>query len=288
RHAYGPADTHDFITAVKEMTGQNLDWFFEQWLFSPGHPVFDVSYHWDGSTKQVKMNIVQTQDTSGRIPVFKTPVVIAVVTEAGKMSEKFWLEHRVEAFEIACDTPPLMVRFDEGNFLLKEWTFKKTTEELIYQLKHDDVIGRMWAASQLGQIKADASSTAAVLESARDDLFWSVRRAAIESLGAAEHEAHVNVLKQECRDQNSRVRAAALRALGDSRQPDLVAFFEVRFERDTSYLAQAEALRSIGKCGDSTSASFLEDAGKMPSHRQVLKRAADWALKEINQTADSK
>jgi aminopeptidase N len=175
-----------------------------------------------------------------------------------------------------------MVRFDEGNFLLKEWTFKKTAPELIYQLKHDDVIGRMWAASKLGKIRKDASIAAALLESGRNDPFWSVRRAAIENLGAPKNKKHTRVLKRKCVDENSRVRAAALQALGDSGQAGLVAFFIDRFEKDRSYVAQAEALRSIGKCGDSSSAVFLEEAAKMKSHRNILKRAADRALKQIS------
>jgi aminopeptidase N len=282
KHAYDSADTHDFVIAVKEMTGRNLEWFFEQWFFSPGHPVFDVSYHWDDSNKKVKLKIVQTQDTSGRIPVFKTPVVIAVVTKEGKKSEKVWLKEKVEEFEIACDQTPLMVRFDEGNFLLKEWTFVKTTKELIYQLKNDDVIGRMWAASELGKIKKDAPVVAALLESGRNDPFWSVRKAAIENMGAPKSREHTSVLKRKCVDKNSRVRAAALQALGDSGQAKLVAFFMERFEKDDSYVAQAETLRSIGKCGDSSSAGFLEKAARMKSHRNILRKAADWALKQIN------
>ena len=282
KHAYDSADTHDFVIAVKEMTGRNLEWFFEQWFFSPGHPVFDISCHWDDSNKKVKLKIVQTQDTSGRIPVFKTPVVIAVVTKEGKTSEKVWLKEKVEEFEIACDQIPLMVRFDEGNFLLKEWTFVKTTKELIYQLKNDDVIGRMWAASELGKIKKDAPVVAALLESGRNDPFWSVRKAAIENMGAPKSKEHTSVLKRKCVDKNSRVRAAALQALGDSGQAELVAFFVERFERDNSYVAQAEALRSIGKCGDSSSAGFLGKAARMKSHRNILKKAADWALKQIS------
>ena len=282
KHAYGPADTHDFITAVKEMTGQNLDWFFEQWFFSPGHPVFDVSYHWDSSAKKVKLKIAQTQDTSGRIPAFKTPVVIAVVTAEGKKTERVRLKEKVEQFEIACDQEPLMVRFDEGNFLLKEWTFEKTTQELIFQLEHDDVIGRMWAASQLGKIKKDASAAASLLESARNDPFWSVRRAAIEELGTPESKEHTSFLKQKCFDRNSRVRAAALQALGNSRQVELATFFAECFDKDNSYVAQAEALKAIGKSGDSSSVGFLENAATMTSHRNILKRAAEQALKQIN------
>ena len=286
KHAYGSADTHDFMTAIKEMTGQNLDWFFEQWFFSPGHPVFDVSYRWDDTNNKLELKIAQTQDTSGRTPIFKTPVVIAVVTADGKKTEKVWLEEKVEKFAIGCDKAPLMVRFDEGNFLLKEWIFEKTTQELIYQSKHDDVIGRMWAASELGKIKEDTSAVAALLEMARNDPFWSVRKAAIEGLGTPQNEERTSVLKQKCFDRNSRVRAAALQALGDSRQVELVAFFVERFKKESSYLAQAEALKSIGKCGDGSSAGFLQNAAKMTSPRNILKKAAEKALKQISSSVN--
>ena len=282
KHAYEAVDTHDFMTAIKEMTGQNLDWFFEEWFFSPGHPVFDVSYRWDDSHKNIQLRIAQTQDTSGKTPLFKTPVVIAVVTAEGKKTEMVWLEEKVEEFDIACDKRPLMVRFDEGNFLLKEWTFEKTSQELMYQLEHDDVIGRMWAASELGEIKNDTSVVAALLESVQNDPFWSVRKAAIEGLGTPETKKLTSVFKQKCLDRNSRVRAAALQALGDSKQAELVEFYAERFEKDSSYVAQAEALKSIGKSGEGSSAEFLENAGRMTSPRNIIKKAAEWATHQLS------
>ncbi|MFC2169947.1 M1 family metallopeptidase [Acidobacteriota bacterium] len=123
KHAFQPVDTHDFLTAIKEATGQNMDWFFEKWLLTPGHPIFDVSYSWNIGTKKLTLKIVQTQDTSGRIPVFITPMLLGFVTPSSKRAERIWLGKKEEVFEFDCDQKPLMVRFDEGNYLLKEWTF---------------------------------------------------------------------------------------------------------------------------------------------------------------------
>ncbi|HEA64654.1 MAG TPA: hypothetical protein ENI02_00720 [Candidatus Aminicenantes bacterium] len=84
KYSYDVVDTHDFMKAIKEVTGQNFDWFFEQWFFKPGHPVFDISYSWNEDIEKLKPIIIQTQDTSKGIPVYKAPVRIAIVTPRRK------------------------------------------------------------------------------------------------------------------------------------------------------------------------------------------------------------
>ncbi|MEE8604635.1 MAG: M1 family metallopeptidase [Candidatus Aminicenantaceae bacterium] len=281
KHEFQAVDTHDFMKAVKEATGKNMDWFFEQYIFAPGHPVFDVSYVWDEAASKVNLTVRQVQDTSIGVPIYKIPVIIGIHTNEGKVSEKVWIEKQEEVFEFSVDEKPLMVRFDDGNYLLKEWTFDKSVDELLYQLNNDDVIGRSWAASELIKHKDNAEVANALIESARNDDFWDVRQSAVETLGLLKREEDIELFKEICRDEKSRVRAAALNALGDFGKTELVAFFKERFETENSYLAQAEALQSIGKCGDQSQIPFLEDAAQIKSYRNVIKRAAESAIKTI-------
>lgn len=281
KHEYQAVDTHDFMISVKDITGQNLDWFFEQCIFKPGHPVFDISYAWDEKSKILRLKVVQTQDTSKGIPIYKIPVIIGIITPEERMSKKVWIKQKEQAFEFSVKEKPLMVRFDEGDYLLKEWTFDKSLDELLYQLKKDDVIGRSWAASELSKYKGDSRTIKGLIESAQNDEFWAVRTNAVETLGKTKQGGLIDLFKEKCKDKNSKVRTAALRILGNYRNPELMSLFKEQFEKDDSYLAQAEALRSIGKCGDRLQLSFLENAAKMKSPSNVIKRAADWAIKEI-------
>jgi len=308
KHAFQPADTHDFLTAIKDATGQNLDWFFDQWLLSPGHPIFDVSHTWDEDTRRLKWRIVQTQDTSRGIPIFRTPVILGIVTPEGRRSEKAWIEKQTEVFEFGCEQKPLMVRFDEGNNLLKEWTFVKSVDELLYQLEFDDVIGRMWAASQLIPHHADTRARAALIERAQEDSHWAVRRDTLYILGGYQgvtqmdydrgnipwtrlnegfdpgrflSEDLIDFLKQRDEDSNSKVRAAALWGLGNLRKKALIPYFQERFQQDDSYRAQAAALVAVGKSGDPAAASWLEKARRIESPTDILRRASDWALEEL-------
>ncbi len=48
-------ETNDFEAAIEEATGQNLYWFFDQWVYKAGYPVFDVSYEWSDTAKAVRL-----------------------------------------------------------------------------------------------------------------------------------------------------------------------------------------------------------------------------------------
>lgn len=291
-HAYQAVDTHDFQIAVKQASGRNLDWFFDQWVFRAGHPVFEVSREWEETAGRLLLRVTQVQDTSRGVPIHRTPVNIGIVTAGGRTSHRVWLEKAEERFEFPAETEPLMVRFDEGNFLLKQWTFEKSLAELLYQLEHDDVIGRMWAAERLESFGDRPAAAAALERSARRDPFWHVRLNSLLALSSSCGSSPKETLfKDLAKDSSSRVRAAALRALGENGRAHLAEYFQRRFREDDSYLAQAEALRALGRCGDSGVLPFLERAGRTTSPRRVLRRAADEAIKRLsgegNQTADS-
>ncbi|UCG27028.1 MAG: M1 family metallopeptidase [Bacteroidales bacterium] len=281
KHAFKPVDTHDFYTAVKEATGQNLDWFFDQWLYRPGHPVFNITYKWNGKNKKLILTIDQVQDTSKGIPVYRTPVIIGITTSTDKRSHKIWLEKESETYEFECSEQPLLVRFDEGNYLLKEWTFTKSRDEILFQLRHDDVTGRMWAASELSKYSSEKEVREALTETAKTDPFWSVRRVSVETLGNLKDRKLIKLFKEVCYDQNSIVRRAAIQSLGKLNDTSLVIFLTERVENENSYVAKAEAIRALGGFNDKSLRPLFEEMLTVDSPRNIIKRAAEWAIAQL-------
>ncbi len=262
RHAFGSVDTHDFQLAIREATGQNVDWFFEQWIYRAGHPRLNVSYSWDGRAVQLRV-----QQKS----VYRLPVAIAVTTVAGKQLHRIELTRPDETFPLPSAAKPLLVHFDEGNLLLKELTFAKSTDELLYQLSHDDVIGRLDAIAALRSQSTNAAVATALRQSATQDPQWAVRRDATLAVPS-----DAAFLRTRSLDPVSAVRVAALKALGDRRDASLADFFEQRFRTEDSYLAQAEAVRALGKCG--ARSPLLREAAAMASPQDVVAKAARAAL----------
>lgn len=280
-HAFDAVDTADFIRSVKTVTGRDLDWFFDQWLYKPGHPVLEVGSEWDLAAKTVRLRVAQVQDLSKGTPVFRMPVSVKLVTPGRTDIRTIWVEKREQTFDLPLEEKPLLVRIDPDNVLLKEIRFPKGLDELLFQLRNDDVIGRMDAAAALTAFKDDPRTGAALAASIAADPFWAVRKIAVEALARLAPRGLMPVLKRAVRDADPRVRAAALAALGDLRDRALLGFFEERFNTDPSDRVRAEALTAIGKAGDPSAVPFLRRAAAVPSYRHMVRGAAAAAIKRL-------
>lgn len=70
KNAYKPVDTNDLIRALGESSGKNMQAFFDQWVFKPGHPVIDYAWTYDVAAKQIVVNVSQLQDTKDGTPIY--------------------------------------------------------------------------------------------------------------------------------------------------------------------------------------------------------------------------
>jgi aminopeptidase N len=286
RRGYDSVTTPDFVAAVREASGQDLQWFFDQWVFKPGHPVLEVSQDWEESSRTLRLRVRQVQDTSGRVPIFRARVRVGLVTEAGRTSETVWLGQKEDSFAFTLPARPLLVRFDEGDVLLAEVTFRKSAEDLVYQLGHDDARGRAWAAGELPRMRNEAGVDAALVRASRDDGFWKVREASVDAIAAARRPEDVALFRDRATDDtSSKVRVAALKALAAYESPAIASFLADRFRADRSYLARAEAIRGLGRSRDRSFLPLIEEASRLRSPRQVVRTAARAAKEQLEKPA---
>ncbi|MEN8157270.1 MAG: M1 family aminopeptidase [Bacteroidota bacterium] len=75
------ATTEDFKQVVNESTGDNYDWFFKQWIYGQGYPIYSGTWYQEGDT--LHMNLVQQASMQAYTPFFKMKVPCRVRTDQG-------------------------------------------------------------------------------------------------------------------------------------------------------------------------------------------------------------
>ncbi len=230
--------TEDFRKAVEESTGESMEWFFDQWLYKMGHPVFEVTKDYDANKKMltVKMKQAQKTDLSSQYP--------QVEFFAGKMEieidnriEQVWVEPKLEnVFTFSVQQEPKLVNPDFEGTWIKELKYKKSFDELLYQLQNDnDVLGKRGAMNELVAMakneKTSYDEKSKIYEALRNTIasktYWRLRYAAMLQLQgllapagkpAMIDEATVSTLLSVIKNEGSWNRAAAITFLGMTRE----------------------------------------------------------------------
>ena len=298
RHALGNATSDDLRQAVLDATGENLDWFWNQWIYAAGHPRFVVTAAYDTAARKLTLTVKQTQPDSGKADstglrfetpkMFRMPVAIRLGPGGGggDVVRRVELTAREQTIEIPdLAGAPTMVVFDDGNTILKELTFDQPTSWLATQLKRDpDLWNRQWAIEQLAHRPGDAAAVAALAEAATAADYFRTRAAAVEALGELPAASAAAPLAAALRDTSAQVRRAAVAALGQlggARAADLA---RTTFHDDPSYQVRAAALTALVRADSTASDSAIAWGLATPSYQDVVQEAA---YRLIAQTGDT-
>jgi aminopeptidase N len=113
----GNAMTADFQRIMEANSGKNLNMFFNQWLFQPGHPKLAGTWAYDAQTQEVTLIIEQTQKT----PLFKVPIDVGVQNEKGEVSiTTLFLDSKSKTFRLSAPAKPASLTLDPDTWLLYE------------------------------------------------------------------------------------------------------------------------------------------------------------------------
>jgi aminopeptidase N len=284
KHQYGVVETNDLKVAIEETTGQNLYWFFDQWVYKAGYPVFAVSYTWEDSTKSVRLHVEQTQKLDSLTGIFRTPVDIEITAGTQQVVHRVEIAGKDTVYRLPATEKPHMVIFDKGNWLLKELRFEKTDMEWQTQLSEaHSPIDRLRAVKHLALMPRSEKFIPALVDRMLHDPFWGVRRESVNMLGliADEKDSSWTAAKAglvaAARDTRASVRTAAIALLTDSADATTRETL-VTALKDSSYTVVAQALRSLAKADPHGCLGILGAHLGMPSHQDIIATAALDAL----------
>ncbi len=292
RHAFGNALSDDLRRAVLDATGENLSWFWDQWVYQAGYPELTVSPAYDSLESTLALTVRQTQvdtaqpDSTGlrySTPlVFRAPVSIRVGTARGDVHRREVLTQREQVVRISgVRSAPTMVVFDVENSLLKTLTFEQPTRWLANQLTRDpNLWNRSWVIAQLGRRTGDSVAAVALARATRAADYYRVRAEAALALREFPEAAAVPALEVAARDTSSAVREAAVVALGAIGGERAQAVALAAWNRDSSYEVRASALGVLARLDTAGSRDLVRRALTVPSYRDVIQIAAIAAARE--------
>ena len=263
-HRAQGADTADLIEAIRSTTGQELDWFFREWVFMAGHPDYRVEASYDATKKIETIIVVQTQQADGLTPIFDMPIEVVFSGTNGER-EEIQIRDNLPAqeFDIPLDFEPQWVDFDPDDFIDKTVQFDKPLDTLVAEAQKDlSMMSRLWAVEQLAKQKGknrDASTTA-LMHVLANDGFYGVRAAAARGLGNMGTDEAKAALLSALQQPDSRVRTAVVQALGNfSKDRYVYSALVNELHSDPSYAVEAAAAQELGRSG-ATQAFFVLQA----------------------------
>ena len=111
-NAFSAVEVDELRMAFEDVTGMDLQWFFNQWYLSPGHPILDIDYSYDTLSRTQIISVQQTQLPEDHLPIFHLEVDIAVYDQNGNLTYyPATLDKRKQEFIIEDKEQPAVVVF---------------------------------------------------------------------------------------------------------------------------------------------------------------------------------
>lgn len=270
RHTNSLVESNDLKIAFEDATGENLDWFFRQWIYQAGMPEYTVSYA--VTDNFLKLNVKQTQKQDSLTGLFKMPIVVEVYSSENSVVEQgtstrtmlsvpkystdtIWVTKADSTYLLPITSKPQFVIFDAENIVMKKLNFKRTQDELLAQIRMAPRFSdRVMAVRELATIYPDTNSAQNgwLWTLSIDSLFATetnpfVRQEIVEAMQKARKSVLDKVVLLGLQDPNRNVRKSALDIANRVSDKNSLTNYLRPLLIDSSYSVKAKALGLLAK-----------------------------------------
>ena len=258
RYAYGKAEVHQLRICFEEVTGRDMNWFFDQWFLKAGHPVLQFQTHFEKG----KLTIFANQKNSlQEARNYELPIDIEFWHKGLSFRQSFTLKNDFDTLAINMENAPDLIIIDPERVIPAEILFEKPLENHLLQAQiSKDYRAIVEALDNLiGNIKDERVMTnyLQMLRNPSEDVrTYLLNQLSDESLALSNVciEPLKNVLMQ---DKNALCRTLALNTLGSKFENQKEVIYSA-LKNDSSYYVRSNALFILFLLGENNLESLLK------------------------------
>ncbi|WP_196886183.1 M1 family metallopeptidase [Aureivirga sp. CE67] len=213
---FGTGEAHQLRIALEEVSGRDLNWFFNQWYFGNNNIKMDVNYDYD------EVSSVVTIDLNQKDKIFEFPLTIDIYENGIKKSHDVWVDKQSQSFKFEYTRKPDLINVGAKRVLLAQINDNsKTLQNYIFQYNNAPLfLDRREAILEIAKHQDDKAAFETLVK-ALNDKYHGLRILALE---------HIDLSNKK-----------------DRRKKNAIKIIEKLAKSDPKTLVQAEAIEVLGK-----------------------------------------
>ncbi|HMI64287.1 MAG TPA: M1 family aminopeptidase [Puia sp.] len=240
------AEAQNLRLAFEEVTGEDLNWYWNQWYYGSGHPKLTIDYVYDDAAKKVQVIVNQTQETG---KIFRLPIAIDLYNGAAKARHKVFIENKTDTFTFDYNSSrPDLVNVDGEKILLCEKKDNKTLENYLHQYKYAGGYVDRRETVEFCSKHQDDPKAVDLMKTALKDKYYRIRTYALGKLDLKKETIRTTfepLIAEIAEHDDSRiVKAKAIDILGNFENPAYKNLF-LKATSDSSYSVAGNALEAL-------------------------------------------
>ena len=260
---YTDVEMHQLRLACEKVTGEDLNWFFNQWFYAKGHPELNIEYNYNDSSKIQTVTVEQMQNLK-ETPLYYLPLNIDIYVDGKVETKEIIIDKVMNTFSFDVSSKPDLVNFDVDKMLLCEKVDNhETMAEWAFMYNNAPrYLDRFEAISKLSKSGDDIATQTMI--NALNDKYPILKRTAIKGIKKAVKSNEANVksklLDLAKTDRSSKVRGDAIAALAKYFETDeTVKAILVNGVSEESYYVIGKSLSGLSKVSYTDAMKFAKN-----------------------------
>jgi hypothetical protein len=118
-YAFSSATTADFRALAEAVAGRDLGFFFDEWVYRPGAPVYRMGWQGHRVAGRDLVEIYLEQSQRADFPVFTMPVDVLLTSGDGSLIRRVQNDARLQHLLLAVPSPVDSLELDPDGFILR-------------------------------------------------------------------------------------------------------------------------------------------------------------------------